>query len=92
MSFSFFDGNFRTFPQKFSAALLDKLDLKILFKNMWRFIAFDLIFHLTCILKGFIQAKSCKIYAENFFMTIFAFLGNSNFEQGHIFLDFKVHN
>ena len=89
LSFSFFDGNFRTFLQKFSTALLDKLDLKIFIKNMWRFIAFDLIFHLACLLKSFVQAKSFKIYAEIFFMIIFALLGNSNFEQGHIFGDFN---
>ena len=85
LSFSFFDGNLQTFPQKFSAALLDKLNLKIFIKNIWRFIAFDLIFHLACLLKGFVQAKPFKNYAEIFFMTIFALLGNSNFEQGHIF-------
>ena len=67
LSFLFFDVNFRTFPQKFSAALLDKLDLKNFIKNMWHFIAFDLIFHLTCHLKDFVQAKPCKIYAETFF-------------------------
>ena len=85
MSFSFFDGDFEAFPQKFSAALLDKLDLKSFIEYMWRLIAFDLIFHLTYFFKCFVGAKGCKIYAEKIFETIFAILGNSNFEQGHIF-------
>ena len=85
LSFSFFDGINPTFPQKSSAALLDKLDLKFFIKNMCHFIAFDLIFHLACLLKCYVQVKPCKIYAEEIFMTIFAILGNSNFDQGHIF-------
>ena len=44
-----FYGNVQIFPQKFSAAILDKSELKILIKNIWCFIAFDLIFHLACI-------------------------------------------
>ena len=44
-----FYGNVQIFPQKISAAILDKSELKILIKNIRRFIAFDLIFHLACI-------------------------------------------
>ena len=88
LSFSVLVEIFRQLPQIFSAAILDPLDLKILIKNMLRFIAFDLIFHLTYFKKKFVGAKRCKIYAEKIFETIFAILGNSNFEQGHIFFRF----
>ena len=44
-----FYGNVQIFPQKISAAILDKSELKIFIKNIQRFIAFDLIFHLACI-------------------------------------------
>ena len=88
LSFSFLCENLRNFPRIFSAAILDALDLKNLIKNILRFIAFDLIFHLPYVFKCFEKTEPCKIYAENIFETIFAILGNLNFEQGHIFLDF----
>ena len=85
LSFSVLAENFRNFPQIFSAAILDPLDLKNLIKSILRFIAFDLIFHLPYFLKRIKNIGPCKIYAENFFETIIVILGNSNFEQGHIF-------
>ena len=44
---SLFYVNFRNFPRKISAVILEILDLKIIFKNILRFIAFVLIFHLV---------------------------------------------
>ena len=92
ISFSVLAEIFRFFPQIFCAAILDPLDLKKLIKSILRFIAFDLIFHLPYFLKCFENIELCKIYAENFFETIIAILGNSKFEQGHIFEILKFRN
>ena len=43
----YFYENFWNFPQKISAAILKILDFKTLNKNIQRFIAFDLIFHMV---------------------------------------------
>ena len=48
----FFIGNVRGFQRIFDAAILDKLDLKWFTKNILRFIAFDLIFHMEYFFNG----------------------------------------
>ena len=72
-----------------SAAILKILDLKIFDKNIQRFIAFNLIFHLVYFFNGLRTPDFAKNTVKNFFRLFLQFSETYILDRTIIFWDFK---